>query len=116
MGAVVNTRFNLSHCTLTTEQQAVVDAINKFMALLPDNDDSEPALRLAMELLEITDVAPQAVLAKAAGFTQTRSLRLYKARLAEQGLTGLFDRPISGRPAVRDSGKINCPKVTADGI
>lgn len=100
MGAVVNTRFDLSHCTLTTEQQAVVDTINKFLAVLPDNDDSEPALRLAMEFLEIANVAPQVVLANAAGFTQTRSLRLYKERLAEQGLAGLFDRPIPGRPAI----------------
>jgi hypothetical protein len=56
----MNVRFDLSHCTLTTEQQAVVEA----------------------------------------GLAQDRSVRVYKERLQEQGLAGLFDRPISGRPAV----------------
>jgi len=96
----VNNRFDLSHCTLTTEQQAVVEAINKFLAWLPDHGDSTVALRLAMELLEAADVAPQRVLAEAAGLAQDRSVRIYKERLQEQGLAGLFDRPISGRPAI----------------
>jgi len=96
----VNVRFDLSHCTLTTEQQAVVEAINKFLVWLPNNDDSSVALRLAMEILEAADVAPQRVLAEAAGLAQDRSVRIYKERLQEQGLAGLFDRPISGRPAV----------------
>jgi len=96
----VNIRFDLSHCTLTTEQQAVVEAINKFLAWLPDHDDATVALRLAMEILEAADVAPQRVLAEAAGLAQDRSVRIYKERLQEQGLAGLFDRPISGRPAV----------------
>ena len=96
----MNIRFDLSHCTLTTEQQAVVEAINKFLAWLPDHDDSTVALRLAMEILEAADVAPQRVLAEAAGLAQDRSVRIYKERLQEQGLAGLFDRPISGRPAV----------------
>ena len=96
----MNIRFDLSHCTLTTEQQAVVKAINKFLAWLPDHDDSTVALRLAMELLEVADVAPQRVLAEAAGLAQDRSVRIYKERLQEQGLAGLFDHPISGRPAV----------------
>jgi hypothetical protein len=96
----VNIRFDLSHCTLTTEQQAVVEAINKFLAWLPDHDDSTVALRLAREILEAADVAPQRVLAEAAGLAQDRSVRIYKERLQEQGLAGLFDRPISGRPAV----------------
>ena len=91
--------FDLSNCTLTTEQQAVVDGINKFLAWLPDNQDSTVALRLAMGILEAADVAPQRVLAEAAGLTQDRSVRVYKERLKEQGLAGLFDRPISGRPA-----------------
>ena len=96
----MNIRFDLSHCTLTTEQQAVVEAINKFLAWLPDQDDSTVALRLAMEILEAADVASQRVLAEAAGLAQDRSVRIYKERLQEQGLAGLFDRPISGRPAV----------------
>ncbi|MBI4771702.1 MAG: hypothetical protein HY784_15135 [Chloroflexi bacterium] len=95
----MNVRFGLSNCTLTTEQQAVVDGLNKFLAWLPDNQDSTVARRLAMGILEAADVAPQRVLAEAAGLTQDRSVRVYKERLKEQGLAGLFDRPISGRPA-----------------
>jgi hypothetical protein len=85
---------------LTTEQRAVVEAINKFLAWLPDHDDSTVVLRLAMEILEAADVAPQRVLAEAAGLAHDRSVRIYKERLQAQGLAGLFDRPISGRPAV----------------
>jgi hypothetical protein len=96
----MNVRFDLSHCTLTTEQQAVVEAINKFLTWLPDNDNATVACRLAMEILEAAEVAPQRVLAEAAGLAQDRSVRVYKERLQEQGLAGLFDRPISGRPAV----------------
>jgi len=96
----VNVRLDLSGCTLSTEQQAVVDALNEFLASLPDDDDPDVALRLAMEILEAADVAPQTVLAEAAGFTQARSVRVYKQRLREEGLAGLFDRPIPGRPAV----------------
>lgn len=96
----MNVHFDLSHCTLTTEQQAVVEGLNQFLAWLPDNDDSIVAQRLAMEILEAADVAPQRVLAEAAGLAQDRSVRVYKERLKAQGLAGLFDRPISGRPAV----------------
>jgi hypothetical protein len=96
----VNIRIALSDCTLSTEHQAVVDALNRFLALLPDDDDPDAALRLAMEILEAADVAPQEVLARAAGFSQSRSVRMYKQRLREEGLVGLFDRPIPGRPAV----------------
>lgn len=96
----MNIHFDLSHCTLTIEQQAVVEAINQFLVWLPDNDDSTVALRLALEILEAADVAPQHVLAEAAGLAQDRSVRVYKGRLKTQGLSGLFDRPISGRPAV----------------
>ena len=96
----MNINFDLSHSTLTIEQQAVVEAINRFLVWLPDNDDSTVALRLAMEILEAADIAPQHVLAEAAGLGQDRSVRVYKDRLKTQGLSGLFDRPISGRPAV----------------
>jgi hypothetical protein len=99
-GVKVNTCLDLSDCTLSTEHQALVDALNDFLALLPEGAGSEVALRLAMEILEVADVAPQAVLARAAGFNQSRSVRVYKQRLREQGLAGLFDHPISGRPAV----------------
>jgi hypothetical protein len=99
-GVDVNSHIALSDCTLSTEHQAIVDALNGFVALLPDEDDPDAALRLAMEILEAADVAPQKVLAQAAGFTQSRSLRAYKQRLRTEGLSGLFDRPIPGRPAI----------------
>jgi len=78
----------------------MVDGINKFLAWLPDHKDSTVARRLAMGLLESADVAPQRELAEAAGFSQDRSVRVYQERLKEQGLAGLFNRPISGRPAI----------------
>jgi hypothetical protein len=96
----VNIRLDLSDCTLSTEQQAVVDVLNQFLGWLPEDDDPDVALRLTMEILEAADVAPQTVLARAAGFTQSRSVRVYKQRVREQGLGGLFDRSIPGRPAI----------------
>ena len=66
----------------------------------PANGDEDAALRLVMELLELADVAPQAEIARTVGYFQARSLRTYKQRLEEEGLGGLFDRPITGRPAV----------------
>jgi hypothetical protein len=96
----VNVQIDLSGCTLSTENQAVVDAINKFLALLPDDADQEAALRLAMVILEAADVAPQADLARVATFGQSRSLRGYKQRLREEGLSGLWAHPIPGRPAI----------------
>jgi len=90
----------LSDCTLSTEDQAVVEAVNEFLAWLPDDADPKPALRLAMAMLEAADVAPQDDLAQAAGYAQSRSLREYIRRLQEEGLSGLWDRPIPGRPAI----------------
>jgi hypothetical protein len=96
----VNVQIDLPDCTLSTEGQAVVDALNQFLAWLPDDADSKPALRLAMVILEAADVASQNDLAQAVGFAQSRSLREYVRRLREQGLVGLWDHPISGRPAI----------------
>ena len=96
----MNVRIELSDCTLSTEHQAIVDTINEFLARLPDNEGTDAARRLAMEILEVADVAPQDELARAAGFTQSRSVRMYEQRLREEGLSGLFDHPISGRPAI----------------
>ncbi len=96
----MNIQFDLSNCTLSTENQAVVDAVNEFLALLPGDADPNPSLRLGMVILESADVAPQDDLALAAGFTQSRSLREYVQRLQEEGLSGLWDHPIPGRPAV----------------
>jgi hypothetical protein len=86
--------------TLSTEHQALVETLNCFLALHPANGDEAAALRLVMELLELADVAPQAEIARAVGYSQDRSLRTYKQRLEERGLSGLFDQPITGRPGV----------------
>jgi hypothetical protein len=91
--------FDFSDCTLSTEHQAIVDALNEFLAWLPD-DEGPAGLRLALLILEAADVAPQAVLARFVGLNQDRSVRLYKQRLREEGLAGLFDHPIPGRPAI----------------
>ena len=96
----MNVQIDLSACTLSIENQAVVDAINKFLALVPDDADHKAALRLAMMILEAADVVPQADLARAADFAQSRSLRDYKQRLREEGLSGLWDHSIPGRPAI----------------
>lgn len=96
----MNVQIDLSDCTLSAENQAVVDAINKLLALLPDDADHKAALRLAMVILEVADVAPQADLARVANFGQSRSLREYKQRLREEGLAGLWYHPIPGRPAI----------------
>ena len=86
--------------TLSTEHQALVETLNRFLALHPANGDEDAVLRLVMELLELADVASQAEIARAIGYSQDRSVRLFKVRFQEQGLGGLFDRPITGRPAV----------------
>jgi hypothetical protein len=96
----MNIQIDLSDCTLSTEDQAVVDAVNQFLALLSEDADPKPALRLAMVILEAADVASQNDLAQAVGFTQSRSLREYVQRVREEGLVGLLDRPIPGRPAI----------------
>ncbi len=93
-------QFKLSQRTLSTEQQAVLDAVNRLVGMLPEQTDSDVTRRLGLMILEEAAVAPQAELATAAGFGQDRSVRVYKERLKEQGLAGLFDRPISGRPTI----------------
>jgi len=96
----VDFQFKLSQRTLSTEQQAVLDAVNRLVGMLPEQTDSDVTRRLGLMILEEAAVAPQAELATAAGFGQDRSVRVYKERLKEQGLAGLFDRPISGRPTI----------------
>jgi len=96
----MNAQINLADRTLSTENQAVVDAVNQFLAWLPDDADPKPTMRLAMAILEAADVAPQDSLAKAVGFAQSRSLREYIRRLQEEGLSGLWDHSIPGRPAI----------------
>ncbi|MBU1749223.1 MAG: hypothetical protein KKA73_16175 [Chloroflexi bacterium] len=92
--------IKLSDCTLSTEHQALVDALNALLSWLPDDIDPEVGQRLALIILEAADVAPQAILALATGFAQTRSVRAYKQRVRAEGLAGLFDHPIPGRPVV----------------
>ena len=96
----MNISLDLSDCTLSTEHQAIVDALNELLAWLPDNEDPDAALRLVLLVLEAADVAPQAALARVVGLNQERSVRVYKQRLREEGLSGLFDHPIPGRPAI----------------
>jgi hypothetical protein len=96
----MNISLDLSDCTLSTEHQALVDGLNVLLAWLPDDKDPEAALRLVLLVLEAADVAPQAALARVVGLNQDRSVRLYKQRLREEGLSGLFDHPIPGRPAI----------------
>jgi len=70
------------------------------LAWLPDDEDPDTALRLVLLVLEAADVAPQAALARVVGLNQDRSVRVYKQRLREEGLSGLFDHPVPGRPAI----------------
>jgi len=95
----MDVQFHFSDGTLSTEHQALVEALNRFLAMLPDDEDQEAAIRLVMELLELADAASQEEIARAAGYSE-RTLRLYKQQLQEKGLGGLFDHPIPGRPAV----------------
>lgn len=96
----MNIRLDLSDCTLSTEHQAIADALNELLAWLPDDEDPEAALRLALLVLEAADVAPQVVLVRVVGLNQDRSVRVYKQRLRTEGLSGLFDHPVPGRPAI----------------
>jgi hypothetical protein len=102
----MNISLDLSDCTLSTEHQALVDALNKLLAWLPDDKDVEAARRLALLVLEAADVAPQAVLARVIGWSQDRSVRLSKQRVREEGLSGLFDHPIPGRPAITTKSEV----------
>ena len=99
-GQIIDVQIDFADGTLPIEHQVLVRTLNRFLALHPDNEDGEAAVRLAMELLELADVAPQKEIVQAVGYAQSRSLRTYQQRLQEQGLGGLFDQPIPGRPAV----------------
>jgi len=95
----MDARFEFPNGTLSTEHQVLVETLNQFLATLPDDEPQPVALRLGMELLELANVASQEEIACASGYSE-RTLRWYKQRLREEGLTGLLDRPISGRPGV----------------
>ena len=96
----MDVQLHFSEGTLSIEHQTLVETLNRFLSLHPANGDEDAALRLVMELLELADVAPQAEIARVVGYSQDRSVRLFTARFQEQGLGGLFDQPITGRPAV----------------
>lgn len=49
-------QFHFPDRTLTTEHQALVEALNRFLAVLPDDEDREVVVRLVMELLELADM------------------------------------------------------------
>jgi hypothetical protein len=96
----MNIRLDLSDCTLSIEHQAIADALNELLAWLPEDEAPEAALRLALLVLEAADVAPQVVVGRVVGLNQDRSVRVYKQRLRAEGLSGLFDHPVPGRPAI----------------
>jgi hypothetical protein len=93
-------QLRLPDCTLSTEEEALVSAFNQFLEWLPTGDDPDVALRLGAILLEAADVATQAERAQAVGFSQSRSVRVYKQRVQTEGLAGMLKRPIPGRPAI----------------
>ena len=95
----MNARFHFSDGTLSTEHQALVESLNQFLAILSDDEHQKVVIRLGMELLELANVACQEDIAQACGYSE-RTLRWYKQRLRDEGLAGLFDHPIPGRPTV----------------
>jgi hypothetical protein len=99
MGGKMDTRFHFPDGTLSTEHQALVESLNQFLAMLSDDEHQKVVIRLGMELLELANVASQEDIAQACGYCE-RTLRWYKQRLRDEGLGGLFDQPISGRPSV----------------
>lgn len=109
----MDTQVEFSNRTLTIEQQALVETLNLFLDLHPANEAESAARRVAMLLLELADVASQAEIAATVGYSQDRSVRLFKQRFEEQGLDGLYDRPISGRPALSTQPAVESAVVQA---
>ena len=95
----MDSRFDFPDGTLSTEHQVLVETLNEFLDTLADDEHQKVAMRLGMELLELANVASQEKIARAAGYSE-RTLRFYKQRLHGEGLDGLFDHPIPGRPAI----------------
>lgn len=95
----MDARFDFPDGTLSTEHQALVETLNQFLAMLPDDEPQKVVIRLCMGLLELANVASQEDIARAGGYSE-RTLRFYKQRLRDEGLDGLFDHPIPGRPSV----------------
>jgi len=66
----MNVRFDFPDGTLSTEHQALLEALNQFLVTLPDDEHQEVAIRLGMELLELANVALQEEIARAAGYSE----------------------------------------------
>ena len=47
----MDVQFHFPDGTLSTEHQTMVEALNRFLAVLPDKEDQEAVARLVMELL-----------------------------------------------------------------
>ncbi len=95
----MDVQFEFPDSKLSTEHQALVNTLNDFLAVLPEDEYQQAAVRLCMELLELADVATQEDIARAAGYAE-RTLRFYKQRVQDEGLGGLLDHPIPGRPSI----------------
>jgi len=85
--------------SLDQKAHFLVETLNKFIWQLPE-EEAKVGQRLAIQILEAADVASQETIARAAGFSQSRSLRHYKQRLKQSGLAGLFDQTRTGRPSI----------------
>lgn len=95
-----------TECTLTVEQQAIVDLVNSLLAVcLLDRDDQQAMRRLAAYLLESADVAPQQEIAEALGYKDARTVRHIRDQVEQEGLESLLSHvtgrsPVTTRPEV----------------
>ena len=92
-------RLEFSPDTLDKKGHFLVETLNKFISQLPEKE-GQVGQRLAIQILEVADLASQETISGAAGLAQSRSLRHYKKRLREEGLAALFDRQRTGRPSI----------------
>ena len=89
-----------TECTLTVEQQAIVDLVNSLLAVcLLDRDDQQAMRRLAAYLLESADVASQQEIAEALGYKDARTIRHIRDQVEQEGLESLLSH-VTGRPPV----------------
>ena len=49
----MNARFDFPDGTVTTEHQVLVETLNQFLAILPDDEQQKVVIRLGMALLEL---------------------------------------------------------------
>jgi hypothetical protein len=87
---------------LTDKQQGVVDLVNQ---MLVEESGDQGMRRLAVYLLELSDVASQQEIAAAVGYSSDRTIRHIRDHITRQGLSGLVgDKP--GRPGVTTLPKV----------